>query len=312
MTIVGGGTRRLARSTASPPDSAGCSPNRAGIVRRADESPTGSTLALERFYSTFRECPRDSACGLTQTWRSFDRVVQDRPGGRCSAGVAIRALVGRRVAPCLPVSHHRSQRTSADSCDGTTPTDTRGRRAAGQSQWRPPTNTGSQPIEQDLRTRRGDSACPHVFPDGSCSGRSHRMSDAGRRTSGTTCGPSRSFIPGSKRHRKLNARVTAVRSGHEGTFPTCWRNFVAVRNQAPTPAEPAPAVAPRRTNGRSTRCNSWRRSPTPWTGWRSASPNWPPGERTTSSTDGPTSGGSRRQPPEVTYVGGPEGCTVVP
>jgi hypothetical protein len=52
---------------------------------------------------------------------------------------------------------------------------------------------GAANYKHGLAARRARTACPYVFPEGPCSGRSHRMPDARRRTSGTTRGPPRHF-----------------------------------------------------------------------------------------------------------------------
>jgi len=57
-----------------------------------------------------------------------------------------------------------------------------------------------------------------VFPEGPCSGRSHRMPGSRRRANRTTRGPSRYFIPGTNSIESLNARYRrAVKA--RGHFP---------------------------------------------------------------------------------------------
>src|SRR4029077_3154717 len=69
-----------------------------------------------------------------------------------------------------------------------------------QSQGRPTTNTGSQPSVQE----RPAHTCSPKAP---CSGRSHRMPNARRRTSRTTHVPPRHFIPGTNLIESMNARL---------------------------------------------------------------------------------------------------------
>ena len=58
-----------------------------------------------------------------------------------------------------------------------------------------------------------------MFPEGPCSGRSHRMPGLRRRARGTTRGSSRYFIPGTNAIESLNARYRrAVKA--RGHFPT--------------------------------------------------------------------------------------------
>ncbi|MEQ4306334.1 transposase, partial [Plantactinospora sp. B6F1] len=63
------------------------------------------------------------------------------------------------------------------------------------------------------------TACPYVFPEGPCSGRSHRMPDQECRTSGTPRGPPPDFIPGTNAIESLNARFRRAVNAR-GHFPT--------------------------------------------------------------------------------------------
>jgi hypothetical protein len=99
---------------------------------------------------------------------------------------------------------------------------------------------GAGGAEEQL-AHRARTACPYVFPEGPCSGRSHRMPDASRRASRTTRGPPRHFIPGTNGIESLNSRFRQAvrRRGHFPTEQSAMKIlYLTVRERRPNRSNP--------------------------------------------------------------------------
>jgi hypothetical protein len=81
-----------------------------------------------------------------------------------------------------------------------------------QSQGRPPTNAGSQPIEQQRPAHT-------VSPKSPCSGRSHRNARHHSRATETARGPPPAFIPGTNSIESLNYQLRKIIK-NRGHFPS--------------------------------------------------------------------------------------------
>jgi hypothetical protein len=110
----------------------------------------------------------------------------------------------------------------------------RARSAAGPVAGRPTTNMGSQPTEQERPAHTCSPKAP--VPDG------RTVCPTGRRTSRTTRGPPRHFIPGTNAIESVNARLRKV-TRNRGHFPLPKGR---AEGALPGRAEPAGVLATKR------------------------------------------------------------------